>query len=481
MSLTKRFVEQRIQKSRQAEAKQAELRRMLTTHNIIAGHGRSEANVEGLRRCRSEAMERRDLFMDYSYMKGEQEKEKRKRINEAEERLADEIARRNAHRTRQEMDNRRICDGSEELRALKERLHAAKVNKERAQQLHQIEIKKERERRIEHKIAEHMENERLEHCELEHKLEIEKMKQRERVKLINQQQIAMKEAGREEAMQEYTKERAAVEELVSRIAAEEQQEQEAKHQKQEESKQMLLKFKVEQAERQAQAEQDEEDEAAAIAEYARAKAEREDRLLREKEEAAKEKERIFLRMVGEMASKNKEAEELENLRNDLHQEEHEHEARRREELQQRKKLEDRQEMKQASILQMEMQERKKQAQVEENDRIRDTLLAKFAEDDRLEQMHEHKRRMKVEAHKREAARLIELRREAYEQARDSERAENEGLRSEEGRRQIIIDAERKRLLEEHATALKDFLPKGTLADMDDHNFVFHGIRGGAFA
>lgn len=29
------------------------------------------------------------------------------------------------------MDKRRICDGSEELRALKERLHMAKVNKER--------------------------------------------------------------------------------------------------------------------------------------------------------------------------------------------------------------------------------------------------------------------------------------------------------------------------------------------------------------
>jgi sortase (surface protein transpeptidase) len=53
---------------------------------------------------------------------------------------------------------------------------------------------------------------------LEHKLEIEKMKQRERVKQINQQQIAMREAGREEAMQEYQKEKSQVDELVSRIA-----------------------------------------------------------------------------------------------------------------------------------------------------------------------------------------------------------------------------------------------------------------------
>merc|ERR1712087_702724 len=69
-------------------------------------------------------------------------------------------------------------------------------------------------------IAEFMENERLQHVELEHKLNIEKGKQRERVKHINQQQIAMKEAMREEAMAEYLKEKDQVQELVEKIAKE---------------------------------------------------------------------------------------------------------------------------------------------------------------------------------------------------------------------------------------------------------------------
>merc|ERR1719183_786856 len=110
-------------------------------------------------------MERRDLFMDYNHVKGAQERERRSLIAEAEERLADEIGRRNAEKTRKEQDRRRICDGSEELRALKERLHAAKVNKERAQQLWQIEVRKEKDKRHEHVLAEHFENERLEHLE----------------------------------------------------------------------------------------------------------------------------------------------------------------------------------------------------------------------------------------------------------------------------------------------------------------------------
>ena len=43
--------------------------------------------------------------------------------------------------------------------------------------------------------------------------------------------------------------------------------------------------------------------------------------------------------------------------------------------------------------------------------MREELMKKFAEDDRLEQVSEHKRRMKLEQHKREADRLVDLRRE----------------------------------------------------------------------
>merc|ERR1719408_651862 len=99
--------------------------------------------------------------MDYSFTKGQQDEERRKRISEFEECLATEIQQRKAQHLREEMHKRRICDGSEELRALKERLHAAKVNKERAQQLLDIEVRKENERLHEQKIAERMEDERL--------------------------------------------------------------------------------------------------------------------------------------------------------------------------------------------------------------------------------------------------------------------------------------------------------------------------------
>merc|ERR1712039_137417 len=249
---------------------------------ILAGHTKSETTVEQKRRARSEAAERRELFADYSYVKGEQDKARRTQIAHFEEHLANELASRKAVQLREAMDKRRICDGSEELRALKERLHLAKVNKERSQQLLEIEVRNHRDRLVEHSMAEHMENERLEHIELEHKLNIEKSKQRERVKHINQQQIAMKEAQREEAMQEYLREKDQVKELVEKIAREDKEENDCREERKAEARQMLQKFMKEQKANQQAQERAEQEENDAIEAYARAKREREERLAKEK-------------------------------------------------------------------------------------------------------------------------------------------------------------------------------------------------------
>merc|ERR1711957_1053872 len=98
--------------------------------------------------------------------------------------------------------------------------------------------------------------------------------------------------------------------------------------------------------------------------------------------------------MGELANKQKG--ELEQLRNDLHLEELEAEHRRREELVMRKHLEDREEMNSAYVIQMHIKEDRKAKALEEEEKLREALLAKFAEDDRIEQLNEQKRRLKVQ-------------------------------------------------------------------------------------
>lgn len=67
-------------------------------------------------------------------------------------------------------------------------------------------------------------------------------------------------------------------------------------------------------------------------------------------------------------------------------------------------------------------ERAAQLQREE-DAFRDKMMAKFADDDRLEQLNAQKRRLKIQDHKREVDRLLEEKRAMYEAARAAEEAE----------------------------------------------------------
>jgi len=411
--------------------------------------------------------ERREFFTDYMYIKNEQDKERRAQISEMEARLASEIEQRKAQQVREEMDKRRICDSSDELRALKEKLHAAKVNKERAVQLLEQQVRLEEEKQRDTKIGEVLELERLEHMELERKLEIEKGKQRERVKLINQEQIAQKEALRQEAYDEYIKEKESVQEVVDAIKREDEMEAAARRQKQIETQEMLRQFAIENDERRKQLEQREKEENEAIEQYAEMKRQHEARVAAEKEAAELEKKRILNKQLGLMGKANKEKEELEQLRNDLHFQELEAEHRRREELQVRKKLEDRVEMMRAYESQMKLKEEKKQMDREEEEKFRAQLMAKFAEDDRIEQLNDQKRRRKIQEHRKEVERLVKEKQQMYERERQQEVEEQERGKIEEARRHTIVEMERQRLLREHAGDLQDFFPKGVLEHESD--------------
>ena len=87
------------------------------------------------------------------------------------------------------------------------------------------------------------------------------------------------------------------------------------------------------------------------------------------------------------------------------------------------------------------------------------MLAKFAEDDRIELMNAQKRRMKQQEHKRAVEDLIADRREQFAQDKAREVAERQDEENLEKLRMEIIEEERQRLLKEHATKLLGYLPK----------------------
>ncbi|CAE8654636.1 unnamed protein product, partial [Polarella glacialis] len=193
-----RHVERRLERQQLEQDRRTDLQAMLRENNIQHGHGVAELRAEDRRRQRVEADERRELFTDYTYVKAEQEKERRKQVSELEERLADELERRKSEEVRKNTVRRQICDGSEELRSLKEKLTAAAASKVVARQIQDKQEREELERQREAGMAGHLEDVRLgqEEAALQ-KIVLEGQK-REEVKMVNQEQIVLKENQRQE-------------------------------------------------------------------------------------------------------------------------------------------------------------------------------------------------------------------------------------------------------------------------------------------
>ncbi|CAF3421056.1 unnamed protein product [Rotaria sp. Silwood1] len=103
-------------------------------------------------------------------------------------------------------------------------------------------------------------------------------------------------------------------------------------------------------------------------------------------------------------------------------------------------------------------------------------MAKFAEDDRIEQMNAQKRRMKQIEHKRAVDALLEERRR--QMTMDKQRDINERVEAEriEQIRKQIIEEERIKLLREHAHRLLGYLPKGVIRDEKDLDYLGNDFK-----
>merc|ERR1719162_405964 len=141
-----------------------------------------------------------------------------------------------------------------------------------------------------------------------------------------------------------------------KIAQEDQQETAVKEQKKVQSRVQMIKFQAEVKQKQADSIAQEKDELDRIEEFARKKREFEEQVEAQKAEAELEKVRILNNMLGVMEARDKEKEELEQLRNDVHMEELEAASRRREEAQKVKHVQARKEMHVAYVQQMEMKQ-----------------------------------------------------------------------------------------------------------------------------
>jgi len=395
---------------------------------------------------------------------------------EEEERLATVLARRQHEVERSQREVQQLREQSEELRALAEKIRTARVNKERAEQLRDNAQLKAQQQEYDTTFNLYVQRSEAAAAAQEAEALAKRKAMAIKAREVLEEQMAERQDLLKIAEEQAIRERAMVDQVVARIAEENNAEATLRAAKVQETKAFIAQFL-------------EQQEAARRAREARDKAEEQKRLdhwtmvrEREAEEAARkaerkaEADRLYEKVRVEMEAANRAREEEEDLINLLRQEEAEAKRRADEEEAKRKAEQMRREMQLANEYQMRLKAQREAQLKADEEAFKATMMARFAEEDRIEQMNAQKRRMRQLEHAREVQRMVDDRRRLYQEQKAREEAEIAAQSAEEARKQVILEAERQKLLAE-AAELKDYLPRGVLRDQADIDYINSVLAG----
>jgi len=401
-------------------------------------------------------------------------------LREQDERLAAELARRKTQAVREAKNVQRICEQSEELRELEEKLKAAYMNKEREAQICESAALIAKQAEAEAIMAKEMEADRQRGLQAEAYRDYLRVEDGKAMRAALDTQMEEKEAMKAEAYAAFLKEKDMVDKVVEEIIAEDNAERLARNKQEEETKEYIATFIAEQEEYKEKRRLENERENAEIRAYAEQVMGREQALRLAREKDQNSKDAILEKMSKEMAARQKEADELEALRNELVIQETEERVLQKEKEKMERAVKQRLDIAMANEYQRQLKAIRREEEKQEEEQFRQAMMEKFAEDDRLDQLNAQKRRMRQLEHRREIERLLELRREKYEQERASELQEQLDAERVEHIRQQIIEEERKRMLLAHAQNLGlKHLPKGVLSREEDMA-LFGGASGASY-
>jgi len=462
--------QEKLQKQRIFDDNTAELQRTLATDRMLGENFKSDNRVVQRRLLNEQRAAAQSQYATQQLMSASLAQQRESVLREQDERLAAELARRKTQAVREAKNVQRICEQSEELRELEEKLKAAYMNKEREAQIKESAHLIAKQAEAEAVMAKEMEQDRQKGLQAEAYREYLREQDGRAMRVALDAQMEEKEAQKAEAYQQFLKEKDMVDRVVMEIMEEDRAENEARHKKEREVKDYIESFIKEQEDYKEKKRLEIEEENAKIRAYAEQVMAREQALRLAKEKDQNAKDAMLEKMSADMAARQKELDEMEALRNELVIQETEEKILQKEKEKMARAVQQRMDIALANEYQRQLKAIKREEEKQEEEHFRKAMLEKFAEDDRLDQMNAQKRRMKQLEHRKEIERLLELRRDKYEQERAAELQEQLNAERVEQIRQQIIEEERKRMLAAHAKNLGlEHLPKGVLsteADME---------------
>jgi len=356
---------------------------------------------------------------------------------------------------------------SPELRELEAKLNLAYANKERDIQKREKKLKEERKKLEDEEITKRLlqdyEDFKKEEAEKKvHDFIISKNYSKELEDQLNEQEKRKLEENKQLA-----KDKELIDKIVQKVYEEDEKQKQYEMEKRKDFQKGIEEFlqnKMLQKEEEEYMRKLEEE---SINEYNKKKEERTDQFNEMKRIRENNKNIIYQRLADEIERNEKEKEMVNQMRIELYEEKQaEREQQLADELFE-KKIRQRIELIE-SFQQQILYKKKKLQEEHEIEEIYKQQIAKQAEDyKKLELMNEQKRRMKQLEYAREMERLIRERDEYLESKRKQEEEENNRLEELEKLRLEVVEAERQRLLKEHATQLVGYLPKGVIRDEND--------------
>ncbi|EDL26251.1 meiosis-specific nuclear structural protein 1, isoform CRA_b, partial [Mus musculus] len=436
----------------------------------------NDEKVERQRFLRVLQNEQFELDMEEAIQKAEANKMLRDRQLEQEERLANELARLKHESLKDKKMRQQVRENSIELRELEQKLKAAYMNKERAAQIVEKDAMKYEQMKRDAEIERIMMEEHDRLLKEESAKQERRNKERAQYYLDLEKQLEDQERRKQEAYEQLLKEKLMIDEIVRKIYEEDQVERQQKLEKKNAIQKYIEEFQRAQDFWRQKKREEMEEENRKIIEFANIQEQREgERMARvhEIEEKRVQRQNLLMKQLEETL---RQRDDLEQVRQELYQEEQAEIIKLKVKEEAELRLRRQREMKQDFEDQMALKELILQAAKEEEETFKKAMLAKFAEDDRIELMNAQKQRMKQLEHKRAVEKLIEERRSQFLADKQRELEELQLQQRRQGCINEIIEEERLRLLKEHAAKLLGYLPKGVFKREDDVDMLGEEFR-----
>ncbi|CAM9627847.1 unnamed protein product [Ectocarpus sp. 6 AP-2014] len=469
--MTAAYVDQMMTQRRAEELYQDELAKYNEENSMLTHAANNERRLAFQRRANATAQIEAEEAIQAQRKQQVAMERRKERMSQQNQSIAEELQKRRAAKTREEVEIQRICQESEELKALEQRLKVAYVNKERAAQYEENRFLRQVENDKEQAIADKMEHDR----QMALKTEADKVAARKKLLEVQRgalhAQMQERESLKREAMMEADRDREMVDVIVKKIEAEERAEQEQYLKSREETRRTVQEAERRRATELANRARQEKEEKENIRKYMEMVAQREAKAEEERLRKKVAADAAFKAVVEQTEKQNNEEDELRMLRDMLWEEELEAKRIQDDEDRKRKAAESKLAMMEANEEQLRQRQERRAAEKEEENRLIQIMLNKFKEDEEREKRGEELRERMKKEHKKNIEDQREERAVLYEKEKEFEMKDAQAERERELYRQRVVEEARRRLLEQHGAAVEGYLPKGALKSRDELELV----------